>query len=354
MKVFVNGYGSIGSRIAKFIKDDPEIQLIGIGKHSPNSKMQDVVNSGLDVYVPEKRINDFKRDAPLISDAIKGSIESILGDCDLVIDASPEGKGFLNKKNIYEPKGVKVIFQGGETIFNDNAVADILFNSRVNYAEAFDKKYVMQGSCNVTGMGRILNPLKEKYADSLTRFDVTLVRRWADLEQTDKEITDTIEMTEQPHHGTDVKAFFGNDIPLFVRAIKVPTRQMHLHIMDIRFNEKAPSIDEIHSLFKNEYGIATLWTAKGTKDVRNFAESTKFNFKDTNMLHIHANMTKSIDDTIQLMYSDDQTGVVIPENHMLLQAMLFQRDYNDAVKRTEKLFGMDEKKKLLEKHFSKS
>jgi len=65
-------------------------------------------------------------------------------------------------------------------------------------------------------------------------------------------------------------------------------------------------------------------------------------------------MTKSIDDTIQLMYSDDQTGIVIPENHMLLQAMLFQRDYNDAVKRTEKLFGMEEKKKLLEKYFSKS
>jgi len=90
----------------------------------------------------------------------------------------------------------------------------------VNYAEAFDKKYVMQGSCNVTGMGRILNPLKEKYADSLTRFDVTLVRRWADLEQTDKEITDTIEMTEQPHHGTDVKAFFGNDFHFLFEQLK--------------------------------------------------------------------------------------------------------------------------------------
>ena len=347
-KVFVNGYGSIGSRIAKFIKDDPEINVIGIGKHSPDENVQHAINDGFSVYVPESKSENFK------NFNISGSIESVLDDCDLVIDASPGGKGVFNRKNIYEPKDIKAIFQGGETVFNDNAVADILFNSRVNYAEAFNKKYVMQGSCNVTGMGRILNPLKEKYASSLTRFDVTLVRRWADLEQTDKEITDTIEMTEQPHHGTDVKAFFGNDIPLFVRAIKVPTRQMHLHIMDIRFNEKAPSIDEIHSLFKNEYGIATLWTAKGTKDVRNFAESTKFNFKDTNMLHIHANMTKSIDDTIQLMYSDDQTGVVIPENHMLLQAMLFQRDYNDAVKRTEKLFGMDEKKKLLEKHFSKS
>ena len=72
------------------------------------------------------------------------------------------------------------------------------------------------------------------------------------------------------------------------------------------------------------------------------------------MLHIHANMTPSIGDTIQLMYSDDQTGIVIPENYMLLQAMLFQRTYDDALKRTEKLFNMDEKKKLLEDHFSKS
>ena len=347
-KVFVNGYGSIGSRIAKFIKDDSDIDVIGIGKYSPDEKVQQAIDSGFSVYVPEDKIinfNDYN---------ISGSIESILNDCDLVIDASPGGKGISNRKNIYEPKGIKAIFQGGETIFNDKSVADILFNSSVNYDAAFDKNYVMQGSCNVTGMGRILNPLREKYSNKLSRFDVTLVRRWADLEQTDKEITDTIEMTEQPHHGTDVKAFFRNDVPLFVRAIKVPTRQMHLHIMDIRFNEKAPTIDEIHSLFKNEYGIAILWTAKGTKDIRNFAESTKFNFKDTNMLHIHANMTKSIDDTIQLMYSDDQTGIVIPENHMLLQAMLFQRDYNDAVKRTEKLFGMDEKKKLLEKHFSKS
>ena len=346
-KVFVNGYGTIGSRIAKFIKDDSDIVVIGIGKHSPDEKVQHAINDGFSVYVPEDKIDNFK------DYNISGSIESILDNCDLVIDASPGGKGFLNKKNIYESRDIKAIFQGGETIFNSNTVADVLFNSRVNYAEAFDKKYVMQGSCNVTGMGRILNPLREKYADKLTRIDVTLVRRWADLEQTDKQIDDTIEMTENPHHGTDVKAFFGKDIPIFVRAIKVPTRQMHLHIMDIRFNENAPTSDEIHELFKNEYGIAILWRAKGTKDVRDFAESTKFNFKDTNMLHIHANMTTSIGDTIQLMYSDDQTGLVIPENYMLLQAMLFQRDYKDALKRTEKLFNMDEKKKLLEEHFSK-
>ena len=346
-KVFVNGYGSIGSRIAKFIKDDSDIDVIGVGKYSPDENVHLAINNGFSVFVPNDKVNDFK------DYDIAGSIESILDSCDLVIDASPGGHGFLNRKNIYLPKNVMAIFQGGETIFGDNAVSDILFNSRVNYADVFGKKYVMQGSCNVTGMGRILNPLREKYAERLVRFDVTLIRRWADLEQTDKHIDDTIEMTQNPHHGIDVKAYFGKDAPLFVRAIKVPTRQMHLHIMDIRFKDNAPTPAEIHDLFKDEYGIVVLWTAKGTKDIREFAESTKFNFKDTNMVHIHANMTVTTGDTIQLMYSDDQTGIVIPENHMLLQAMLFQRKYVEALKRTVQLFHMDQKKSLLEEHFAK-
>ncbi len=71
------------------------------------------------------------------------------------------------------------------------------------------------------------------------------------------------------------------------------------------------------------------------------------------MIHIHANMTQKIDDTIQIMYSDDQTGIVIPENHMLLQAMLFEKSHEEAVKHTEKLFNMSEKKRLLESNFSK-
>ena len=44
----------------------------------------------------------------------------------------------------------------------------------------------MQGSCNVTGMGRILEPLRKNFENSIKRFDVTLVRRWADIEQKDE------------------------------------------------------------------------------------------------------------------------------------------------------------------------
>ena len=346
-KVFVNGYGSIGSRITSFLKDDPQISVIGVGKYSPDNDVNVAISRGLDVYVPEQKVNDFK------NFKISGTIESALDDCDLVIDAAPGGHGYKNKKNLYEPKNIMAIYQGGETITGDEAVSDLLFNSRANYDLAIGKKHVMQGSCNVTGMGRILEPLRDRFASRLIRFDVTLVRRWADIDQTEKQVIDTIEMTEAPHHGDDVKTYFGKDAPLFVRAIKVPTRQMHLHIMDIRFNDIAPKPSEIHDIFTNEFGVATLWTAKGTKEIRDYASVMGFNFTDTNMIHIHANMTVSIGDTVQMMYSDDQTGIVIPENHMLLQAMLFGKSYNEAFSHTESIFHMKEKKKQLEEHFTR-
>jgi glyceraldehyde-3-phosphate dehydrogenase (NAD(P)) len=71
------------------------------------------------------------------------------------------------------------------------------------------------------------------------------------------------------------------------------------------------------------------------------------------MIHIHANTVESIGDTVKMMYSDDQTGIVIPENHLLMQAMLFSKPFADAAKHTESLFHMDEKKRLLEQYFAK-
>ena len=346
-RVFVNGYGSIGSRIAQFIDDDNDIEVTGVGKYSPDSKVADAISRGFNVYVPKDKTEAFK------NFKISVTIESIIEECDLVIDAAPGGVGYVNKKTIYEPKEVRAIFQGGEKITGDKAVAELIFNSRVNYEKAFDRKYVMQGSCNVTGMGRILEPLKEKYGKKIKRFDATLLRRWADIEDLQTEVKDSVEWTRKPHHDEDVKSYMGSDTPLFIRVFKVPTRQMHVHLMDIRFNGQAPNVSEILNLYNNEYGVATLYNAIGTKDVRDFAESIKFSFKDTNMIHIHADLIEIQDDVVKLTYSDDQTGIVVPENHLLMQAMLFKRNREDAFKHTEELFHMEEKKRLLEEQFKK-
>ncbi len=129
------------------------------------------------------------------------------------------------------------------------------------------KKYVIQGSCNVTGMGRIIQPLLENYGESIKRYDVNLVRRWADLEDA-KEIKDSIEWDSQPHHQDDVKDFIPS-INLYVDSLKVPSRMMHLHQMAIRFKDKPPSKDKILEIFDKEYGVAVVDKAKGTADIEN-------------------------------------------------------------------------------------
>ena len=344
-RVFVNGYGSIGSRIASFIADDPELELAGVGKHSPGPRVAEIARSGTRVYAPEARMAEFG------GLGVSGSIESALGSCDLVIDASPGGSGARNRRELYEPAGVPAIYQGGESVTGPGAVSDLLFFSGSNYAEAAGRRHVMQGSCNVTGMGRILGPLRAAFGDALARLDVTLVRRWADIGQ-DGEVVDTIEMAENPPHGDDVRAYMGSGVPLHVRAIKVPTRQMHLHILDARFSGPAPGPAEAHALYAGSTGVAVLNRARGTREVREFARTMGFHFTDTNMVHVHANMTSSSGDTLQMMYSDDQTGIVIPENHMLAQAMLFGRPYEEARAHTESVFGLAEKKRRLEERFA--
>jgi glyceraldehyde-3-phosphate dehydrogenase (NAD(P)) len=76
-----------------------------------------------------------------------------------------------------------------------------------------------------------------------------------------------------------------------------------------------------------------------------------FQHGDTNMIHIHQEVLRVQDDTVKISYSDDQTGMVIPENHLLIQSMIYKRSRNDAIKRTDSLFQMTKKKKMLEEEF---
>jgi glyceraldehyde-3-phosphate dehydrogenase (NAD(P)) len=208
---------------------------------------------------------------------------------------------------------------------------------------------VIQGSCNVTGMGKIIQPLIENYRQSIKRFDVVLVRRWADLEDK-KEVKDSIEWDKNPHHQDDLKDFIPS-VNLYVDALKVPSRMMHLHQMTIRFDGRPPSKDHVLDTFKNEFGVAILNNAKGTGDIRKKAVELRFDHGDTSMVHIHSELLKIQEDTLKISYSDDQTGMVIPENYMLIQSMLLKRSRGEAVKQTDKIFNMKKKKKLLESEF---
>jgi glyceraldehyde-3-phosphate dehydrogenase (NAD(P)) len=193
-----------------------------------------------------------------------------------------------------------------------------------------------------------MQPLIEKFGSRIKRYDVELIRRWADLEDT-KAVKDSIEWDRNPHHQDDVKDFIPN-ANLYVDAFKVPSRMMHLHQMFVRF-DRAPAKDEILECFRNEFGVAIISSAKGTGDIRKKALELGFAHGDTNMVHIHQDILRVQDDVVKIGYSDDQTGMVIPENHLLLQSMVFKCPREEALKRTESLFQIGKKRKILEEEF---
>lgn len=345
VRVFINGYGNIGRRVASAFSHDKDIQFVGIGKYSIDEKLDEAIAKKFPVYVPEEKMPEFRQKGYDIS----GTISDAIKRSDLVIDAAKEGFGFSNKVNLYVPLNKPAIFQGGEDRTGEKKVADIIHNSRINYDKVINQKYVIQGSCNVSGMGRIMQPMIEKFADKIHRYDVTLIRRWADLEDT-KEVKDSIEWDKNPHHQDDVKSFLPS-VKLYVEAYKVPSRMMHLHQMTIRFKDKVPYFDSISDIYHDEFGVAVLSKARGTADIRLKAREFGFEHDDTNMVHIHEETMRKSDDTLKILYSDDQTGIVIPENHLLFQSMMFGRPKNEAYERTDSLFQISKKRDMLEKQF---
>ena len=345
VKVFINGYGNIGRRIATAFSQDKEIQFIGVGKYSVDDRVKDAVDRNFPLYVPANMVSKFKEKGFPVS----GNISNAIMESDIVIDAAKDGYGYDNKVNLYEPLNKAAIFQGGEDNTGDKKVADVIHNSRVNYKDMFKKKYVIQGSCNVSGMGRILQPMIEKYGSEIERYDVTLIRRSADLEDL-KEVKDSIEWDKNPHHQDDVKSFLPT-VNLYVEAYKVPSRMMHLHQMTVRFKSVAPDKESFLDIYEKEFGVAILSNARGTGDIRKKAIDLGFEHGDTNMVHIHSDTIRTQDDTLKLLYSDDQTGMVIPENYLLFQSMLYGRPARDAYRRTDAIFHIDKKRKTLEEEF---
>jgi glyceraldehyde-3-phosphate dehydrogenase (NAD(P)) len=345
VKVFINGYGNIGRRIATAFSQDKEIQFIGVGKYSVDDRVKDAVDRNFPLYVPANMVSKFKEKGFPVS----GNISNAIMESDIVIDAAKDGYGYDNKVNLYEPLNKAAIFQGGEDSTGVKKVADVIHNSRVNYKDMFKKKYVIQGSCNVSGMGRILQPMIEKYGSEIERYDVTLIRRSADLEDL-KEVKDSIEWDKNPHHQDDVKSFLPT-VNLYVEAYKVPSRMMHLHQMTVRFKSAAPDKESFLDIYEKEFGVAILSNARGTGDIRKKAIDLGFEHGDTNMVHIHSDTIRTQDDTLKLLYSDDQTGMVIPENYLLFQSMLYGRSARDAYRRTDAIFHIDKKRKTLEEEF---
>ncbi|MFL6435262.1 MAG: type II glyceraldehyde-3-phosphate dehydrogenase, partial [Nitrososphaeraceae archaeon] len=60
VKVFINGYGNIGRRLATSLSADKEIQFIGNAKYTADDRTKEALENNFDVYVQNEMVGQFK------------------------------------------------------------------------------------------------------------------------------------------------------------------------------------------------------------------------------------------------------------------------------------------------------
>lgn len=239
IRIAVNGFGTIGKRVAEAILKQPDMELVGVVKTKPDYVAKYAVSSGIPLYAPNDRLDAFREKGI----PVEGSLEDLLEKVDVVVDATPGGVG-KEYKPVYERFGVKAIFQGGEK----PEVAEVSFNTLCNYEEALGKKSVRVVSCNTTGLLRSICALSK--IARIKKVRATIVRRASDPKEVKRGPVNAIvpNPAKLPsHHAVDVKTVLPS-LDIATTAVVVPTTLMHVHIVFAELEEEVTRDDVVSAL----------------------------------------------------------------------------------------------------------
>ncbi|WP_226482438.1 type II glyceraldehyde-3-phosphate dehydrogenase [Natrinema amylolyticum] len=242
-QVAINGYGTIGKRVADAVRQQPDMEVLGVAKTRPNFEAETAIDKGFPLYAAVEEREELFAEAGL---EIAGPVEDLVAEADVVVDATPSGIGAQNKE-LYEEYDTPALYQGGE----DADLVDTSFNARSNFEEAVDADHVRVVSCNTTGLSRVIAPLREAYGVEKVR--ATLVRRGGDPGQADRgPINDILPnpVTIPSHHGPDVETIFP-DLDIDTLGMKVPATLMHMHSLNVTLEEEVDAA-EVRDLFADE------------------------------------------------------------------------------------------------------
>jgi len=120
VKVVVNGYGTIGKRVADAAALQSDMKVVGVAKTRPNFEARMAHEKGYPLYVLAGREPDFEAAGMEVS----GTVEDMLEVGGVVVDCTPNKIAAPNKA-LYDAAGIKAIWQGGE----DHEIAGRSFNA---------------------------------------------------------------------------------------------------------------------------------------------------------------------------------------------------------------------------------
>jgi glyceraldehyde-3-phosphate dehydrogenase (NAD(P)) len=332
--VGINGYGTIGKRVADAVAQQPDMELVGVAKTRPNFEAETAVQKGYPLYAAvEDRV-------PLFEEAgidLAGSVEELVEESDIIVDACPSGIGAENK-SMYEEYDTPALYQGGE----DSDLVDVSFNARGNYSEAAGADHVRVVSCNTTGLSRLLAPLQEEYGVEKAR--VTLVRRGSDPGQTSRgPINDILPdpITIPSHHGPDVNTVFP-DIDIDTLGMKVPATLMHTHSVNVTL-ESTPTAAAVRDRLASEsrlFLIPETMAIDGAGKLKEFANDTG---RPRGDIWENCLWEKSISmegNDLYLFQAIHQESDVVPENVDAIRAVTESADAEESVSTTNETLGI--------------
>ncbi len=264
IKVAINGYGTIGKRVADAVSVQKDMEIIGVSKTRPSSEAYIAVKRGYPLYIADLKKKEAFEKAGI---PVAGSVEDMIKAADIVVDATPGDVGKTNKP-LYEKIGVKAIWQGGE----DHEVAGFSFNAHANYADAIGRQFTRVVSCNTTGLCRIIKLIDDAFG--VEKVTAVMVRRGADPHVVKKGPIDSVVLNPvsiPSHHGPDVNTVLPH-INIVTMAMIVPTTQMHMHAIQMDLKSDATR-DKVLSLMKNHSRIGLI---KGSTAITSTAELKEY------------------------------------------------------------------------------
>ncbi|WML67308.1 MAG: Glyceraldehyde-3-phosphate dehydrogenase [Methanoregula sp. SKADARSKE-2] len=264
IKVAINGYGTIGKRVADAVAAQKDMQVVGVSKTRPSAEAFVAKERGYPLFIA-----DLSKKAAFEKAGLKvaGSCEDMCKLADVVVDATPGDIGATNKP-LYEKLGVKAVWQGGE----DHEIADFSFNSSCNYKDAIGRQFVRVVSCNTTGLCRIINEIDKEFG--VTHVHAIMVRRGADPGEIKRGPIDAIVLdpvSVPSHHGPDLLTVLPH-VSITTMAMIVPTTMMHMHAIRIS-TKKTVDRERVIELINNHPRLGLI---KKTAGIKSTAELKEF------------------------------------------------------------------------------
>lgn len=336
IKVGVNGYGTIGKRVADAVALQDDMKLVGIAKMGMDYKTRIAASKGIPVF----SAGDAKGFGGS-GVSLAGTLEDMVKQCDIVVDCTPEGVGAQNK-SLYEKAGCRAIFQGGEP----HSLTSLSFNAYSNYASAIGAKFARVVSCNTTGLARTILPLQKDLGIASVR--AFIVRRAADPSETRSGPINAIEPEREvpSHHGEDVRTVIP-DLDIETAAAKVPTTLMHMHYVTVRFAEEGSDRDAVLEAWGRRNRIIMFSGKEGvtsTAQVMDYARDLGRPRGDLYEIAVWDDM-KVEEMELSYFQAVHQEADVVPENIDAIRAMCgVETDADKSIAKTDKSLGIRAKK----------